>query len=138
MPLPFSRFLLIAALALALTACAVTHGPGCADGEQAAIHDSLYFGTATPTGTVTPEQWAGFLQHTVTPRFPEGLTVSKAAGQWRRPDGEIVMENTFILQIVHLEDEASDDAIRDIVAVYKKQFQQESVLRVRTRGCASS
>ena len=31
--------------------------------------------------------WASFLADTATPRFPNGLTVLDARGQWRDPGG---------------------------------------------------
>ena len=69
----------------------------CKDGYQLAVHDSLYFGTAKPDGVVSSEDWAKFLESTVTPRFPHGLTSSRASGQWRGPDGEIVREDAHVL-----------------------------------------
>jgi hypothetical protein len=64
----------------ALAACAPLHALDCNSGERRAVQDSLYFGTAKPTGAVTADEWVGFLDAVVTPRFPEGLTVSDASG----------------------------------------------------------
>ena len=47
------------------------------------VSEMLYFGTQTPDGAVTAEQWTQFLATDVTPRFPRGLTVWPAAGQWQ-------------------------------------------------------
>jgi hypothetical protein len=114
------------------------HGPGCASGEQALVHDSLYFGTGKPRGgTVTAAEWAEFLKSTVTPRFPQGLTVSPASGQWRGADGAIVQEASQVLQLVHPDDAASESAVQELVAAYKAQFRQEAVLRVKARACVS-
>ena len=73
----------VVGLIATLTACASMPAPSCKSGEQLAIHDSLYFGTGKPTGVVTPEEWAEFLRDTVTPRFPQGLTVSQASASTR-------------------------------------------------------
>src|ERR1700732_888757 len=35
---------------------------------------------------VTEDEWAGLGDREITPRFPDGLTVFSAAGQWRDPD----------------------------------------------------
>ena len=64
-----------------LTACASAPTLPCKSSERLAVHDSLYFGTAKPTGVVTAEEWVEFLRTTVTPRFPPGLTVSQASGE---------------------------------------------------------
>jgi hypothetical protein len=135
--MPLSRIGSIAAVALALTACASTHHHVCKAGEQVALHDSLYFGTAKPNGVVTPEEWAEFLRSTVTPRFPQGLTVWQASGQWRSSDGAILREASHVLNLVHPNDEASEKAVLEIVAAYKSRFQQEAVLRVKAHACAS-
>lgn len=131
------RFALIMAVASMLTACASMHGLTCKNGEQPAILDSLYFGTGTPHGVVTPEEWAEFLSSTVTPRFPQGLTVARASGQWRGADGAIVREASHVLQLVHPNDTPSETAIREVVAMYKTQFHQEALLRVKAHACVS-
>lgn len=132
-----SRVASIVGLALMLTACASMHGFTCRSGEQLAIQDSLYFGRATPTGVVTPEEWAEFLRSTVTPRFPQGLTVWPGSGQWRSADGSILQEASNVLNLVHPNDEPSEKAVREIVATYKSQFRQEAVLRVKVHACSS-
>ena len=125
------------ACVLAGTACAPLQGSSCHSNEQLALQDSLYFGTAMPDGLVTSEQWARFLELTVTPKFPQGLTVSKASGQWRGADGSIVRESTHVLHLVHPNDTQSENAVAEIVASYKRQFRQEAVLRVKASTCVS-
>ena len=131
------RFALALVLAFSLSACTTLHGPGCQHGEQLAIHDSLYFGTGKPNGVVTPEEWSDFLRTEVTPRFPQGLTVQEASGQWRGAGGAIVREATHVLQLVHPGDASSDKRVAEIIASYKAKFQQEAVLRVRAGACVS-
>ena len=123
------------ALAIATAACAPLRPPACASGQQAAVQDTLYFGTAKPTGSVGADEWATFLEETVTPRFPQGLTVSAALGQWRGADGAIVREATHVLQLIHTGETAQDNAVGDIVAAYKRRFEQEAVLRVKANVC---
>jgi hypothetical protein len=132
------RMAIVVATLLAIAACAPLQAPRCSSGEQTAIQDSLYFGTARPNGIVTTEEWAKFVATTVTPRFPQGLTVSQASGQWRGADGSIVRESTHVLLLVHPDDAPSEKAIIELVASYKTQFQQEAVLRVKTSACTSS
>ena len=62
---------------LSLSACAsLQDAAKCKSNERLAVQDTLYFGTGKPNGVVTREEWARFLEAIVTPRFPQGLTVS--------------------------------------------------------------
>ena len=133
----FFHFAIVAAFAVTVSACSSTYVVRCKDGDHLAIHDSLYFGTAKPGGVVSSEDWAKFLETTVTPRFPKGLTSSRASGQWLGVDGEIVREDSHVLQLLHPDDASSEKAVRELVETYKTQFKQEAVMRVRAHTCAS-
>ena len=135
--MPARRTIIALAVSAAASACSSLPEARCAAGEQSSVKDTLYFGTSTPNGVVTAEEWARFLETTVTPRFPQGLTVSQASGQWRGSDGSIVRESTHVLHLVHPHDAPSDKSVGEIAASYKAQFQQESVLRVRSSVCVS-
>ena len=125
-------------LAVAAAGCAAPGGgAACAAGEERMVNELLYFGTARPQGVVSADEWAQFLRTSVTPRFPQGLTAWPAAGQWKGADGAIVREDSFLLSLLHPDDEASDAAVRAIAADYKSRFQQEAVLRVKSRACVS-
>ena len=129
-------FAALAGASCLLAACATT--PACAPGEQAAVAELLYFGTARPGGGVVgADDWSAFLREVVTPRFPDGLTVWPAAGQWRGADGAITREVSHVLNLVHPPDERSEQGIRAIAAEYKQRFQQEAVLRVKSPACMS-
>lgn len=95
------------------------------------------FGTETPSGHVTPEVWAQFLSEIVTPRFPEGLSVWQASGQWRSASGEEIRESSYVLSLIHSDDAAPSKAVQEIIASYKTRFQQEAVLRVTSYACMS-
>ena len=131
------HFPIIAAFAVTVSACSSTYIVRCKDGDHLAIHESLYFGTAKPGGVVSSEDWAKFLETTVTPRFPRGLTSSRASGQWLGVDGEIVREDSHVLQLLHTDDATTEKAIRELVETYKTQFKQEAVMRIRSHTCAS-
>src|SRR5438309_1488379 len=89
---------------------------------------TLYFGLSKPGGAVTESEWHSFLQHEVTPRFPEGLTVWQADGQWREANGKIGHERAKVLLLVHEQSPELRPAIAGIIAAYKRSFAQESVL----------
>ena len=109
----------------------------CRADEQRLVSETLYFGTAKPGGTVEPAEWSRFLQDSVTPRFPEGLTVWQASGQWRGADGTIVEEGSRVLTLVHADDAANSRNVEEIAAEYKRRFKQEAVLRTREPVCVS-
>lgn len=124
-------------LLLLLSACMNLQPPACPAGQDQVVQDLLYFGTDKPTGEVSPADWTKFLDTTVTPRFPEGLTAWQASGQWRSASGEIVQEPSYVLSLVHPESPAADKSINELVEAYKTQFEQEAVLQVRSRACLS-
>lgn len=132
------KLVLVGAFALALEGCASLPSTRCSATQEPAIQDTLYFGTGIPGGgTVTAEDWSSFVTAVVTPRFPQGLTVSQAAGQWRGDDGVIVQESSYVLQLVHPGDAANSQAVAAVADAYKAQFRQEAVLRVSERVCIS-
>jgi hypothetical protein len=101
------------------------------------MRTTLYFGLNRKAGNISESQWKTFLRQEVTPRFPQGLTVWQAGGQWRRSDGAIVHERSKVLLLVH--DDTADvrSSIAYIVERYKQTFEQESVLWETARVCAA-
>jgi hypothetical protein len=127
----------VALSSLSLTACGTLRTGHCAPNEQIVVNETLYFGTAMPDGVVSPEQWTEFVNNVVTPRFPQGLTMWQASGQWRSAQGEQIWESSHVLTVDHPDDARSDAAVREIMHSYKTQYHQEAVLRVRALSCAS-
>jgi hypothetical protein len=127
----------LCSLAALFTGCSSVPEPACASGEQRSVNELLYFGTAKAVGVVSAEEWSAFLGNVVTPRFPQGLSVWQATGQWQSDDGSLTRESSFVLNLVHPASEAADKAVQAIVAEYKSRFQQEAVLRVKSHACAS-
>lgn len=98
---------------------------------------TLYFGLTHKGGTVSETEWQAFLQNEVTARFPDGLTVWEANGQWRQTDGRIGRERAKVLLLVHEETPAARAAIGEVVTRYKRKFHQESVLWETATVCAA-
>ena len=128
---------LLAAWSLLLVGCSSLQHGGCAPGEQAAVSEFLYFGTDMPSGIVSSDEWAKFLSATVTPRFPAGLTVWQASGQWQSSDGKPTREVSYVLSLIHPADAQAETAVQAIVAEYKTHFHQDAVLRVKANACMS-
>jgi hypothetical protein len=122
---------------VALVAGCAAHPHACRTGEEAAIVDSLYFGTVMRSGIVSVGDWQRFLAEVITPRFPEGLTAWSASGQWQNAAGVLQKEDSYVLHVVHKDEAKYEAAVREIVETYKKRFQQEAVLRSRTLTCIS-
>lgn len=102
-------------------------------GASAEMIDRLYFGTGIPGGgEVSEEQWNAFVTEVITPRFPDGLTLYRANGQWRGPDGKIVQERSIVLEVMHPLSAETDSALAQIARTYKQRFKQDAVLQQRT------
>jgi uncharacterized protein DUF3574 len=110
--------------------------PSCAAGDSVLVRETLYFGRNRPGGgTVSDEEWKSFLAEVVTPRFPAGLTVEDATGQWRGASGAVEQERSEVVTLFHPDDEAGRRAVHEIAQEYKGRFQQEAVLRERAAVC---
>lgn len=105
---------------------------------SAQLRTTLYFGLARPKGSVSELEWQMFLRDEVTARFPDGLTVWDADGQWRGPSGTIDHENSKVLLLVHPETPAARGSVQAVIERYRKTFEQESVLWETARVCVAS
>jgi hypothetical protein len=104
------------------------------------IRTELYFGmNRADGGAVSEEDWNKFLEAEVTPRFPSGFTVLEGYGQYKDSNEKIVREKSRVLVIFYpkKEREAVNPKIEELRAAYKKQFDQESVLRLDFRQSVS-
>lgn len=97
------------------------------------LETRLFFGTARPDGgaPVTDRQFLDFIDHQVTPHFPDGLTLQDGRGQWRNQHGTIERERSYELILLYPRSEARerDRRIEGIRTAYERRFGQESVAR---------
>ena len=112
--------------------------PQCGPAATAQVRTTLYFGLTRPKGVVSELEWQLFLRDEVTARFPDGLTVWEAEGQWRRPDGVVDHERSKVLLLVHPDTPDARASVRGLVDRYRKSFEQQSVLWETARVCAAS
>jgi uncharacterized protein DUF3574 len=127
----------IAACAASSTAAA--QNAACNAPQQSMQQVELMFGRniAGRLG-VSEAAWSRFLAREVTPRFPDGLSVLNAAGQWQDKErGRVVREPSKLIMIVTADDEAARDKIAAIIAAYKQQFHQQSVGMISRAVCAA-
>lgn len=130
---------LTSVLVLGLTACAsaplqpiAQAGTACSERRL----DRMIFGMNSPAGPVSDAQWQDFLADTVTPRFPDGLTIYRTQGQWRGASGQVEREDSRVVEIMHGDDAEGRKRIAEISAEYKGRFKQEAVLVISTRAQA--
>jgi uncharacterized protein DUF3574 len=108
----------------------------CGQGRVAAapfVRTELFFGARKPDGgEVSETEWEAFLDKVITPEFPDGLTVLVGKGQFRGSDGVVIEERSVVLILLYplRARRESGRKIEKIRAAYKRDFRQESVLRV--------
>jgi hypothetical protein len=87
---------------------------------------------------VSEAQWMQFVDDEITTRFPDGLTVFDAAGQWRdQTSNRITREPSKIVLIV-LPGKAEDlPRLNEIAEAYKRSFGQQSVGMILRPACVS-
>lgn len=139
--LPLSRALAAGAVVSALSACAGAPpppAPACAGlPGSPMVEASLFFGrNIGGTLGVSDKDWQRFVTEVVTPRFPDGLTVQDAAGQWRDTDtGAVVREPSKVLILFIPREPAALTKIKDVADAYKTRFQQQAVATVLRTAC---
>ena len=120
------------------TACFRTSTPPCPEGTDRFIRYQLFMGRSGKYGEIVDDAaWDTFLGDTVTPRFPDGLTVLDARGQWRDSEGLVRKERSKLLVILAPPDDDGMRRIDEISDEYERRFMQESVLRVVDDTCVS-
>jgi hypothetical protein len=123
------------ALTGAIAACA---GLPRRDGLRSAHLERLYFGrNIGDSAVVSDSAWSVFVRDVITPTFPEGATVWDAAGQWRAPDGTVIRERSFVVELLHLVTPDVERRVQTVMDEYKRRFAQQSVLRMVTNVRAS-
>lgn len=142
-----TRRSMLTVMLLATAGCALDDGRtaapsaaqlGCASGAENWSRTELYFGLSRSGGpAISDADFQGFVDREVTPRFPDGLTLFSAAGQWRGEDGIVVREGSKMLVLLHPGTPDADRELDQIREAYKAQFEQESVLRVDGASCVS-
>jgi len=90
----------------------------------------LYFGTGRVNlPPVTDAQFETFVDATITPAFPDGLTELTGDGQFLGDSGPVQERSHEVILLYPTSDRTASNRIEKIRSDYKKQFEQESVLR---------
>ena len=93
------------------------------------IQSELYFGLSTNGKVISESEWSAFQTSVLDTSF-SGYTVLNGTGYWTSGKGEPVSEKSKIVLYLHQPSKAIDNTINKVISIYKKQFNQESVLLV--------
>lgn len=116
----------------------IKNAQACAAGDERLRRIELVFGLSRKgRADVSEAEWSDFMEREVTPRFPDGLTVIAANGQWRNAAGMIVREPARLLLVWAAAIPDLDQRIEHIRTAWKREQQQESVLRAFSTDCVS-
>lgn len=136
--MPLVRTVVLSA-ALLLAGCATAPMLTCQGTQQARVTAELLFGRNVGDRLgVSEADWSRFLAAEVTPRFPDGLTVLDAAGQWRDAARDrVVREPSKVVMLTLTDPAAEQGKIDAIVEAYKRRFRQRAVGVVMRPACVS-
>jgi len=87
---------------------------------------------------VSEREFLNFLDREITPRFPDGLTVYDARGQWRDQERNLIVREPSKVVMIVLPGKPEDMArLSEVAEAYKKRFKQQSVGIVLRPACVS-
>ena len=130
------RFLAVVLLVALLSGCAgidVT-----CRGEHKRTAELLFGRNIAGRAGVSEAEFSSFVTREITRRFPDGLTIIDARGQWRdRLRNRTVREPSKVVTIVLPGNSADDERLSQIIEVYKARFKQQSVGLIVRPACVS-
>jgi hypothetical protein len=124
-----------------LVAGAWAHGThaqaiACQSGKPQQVAELMFGRKIDDRIGVSNAAWSRFVDREITPRFPDGLTIIDASGQWRdRSRNKVVREPSKLVQIVLPGKGADQQRLNEIVQAYKVRFRQQSVLVIVRPAC---
>jgi Protein of unknown function (DUF3574) len=126
-------------LVLACSSGAAAQSSECHAGQKPQQVAQLLFGRKIGERLgVSEAQWGRFVDREISPRFPDGLTVFDAKGEWRdTARNAIVHEPSKVVEIVLPGKPDDVDELNRIAQAYKSRFRQQSVGIVIRAACVS-
>lgn len=133
------RLVFLGFLASVLAGCASLPPVTCGPGQEAMLTAELLFGRKIGDRIgVSEAAFRRFVDEEVTPRFPDGLTVLDASGQYRDTRSGALIREPSKLLLIALKDEAEGRAkLAGIAEAYKSRFHQQSVGTILKPACVS-
>jgi hypothetical protein len=125
------------ASAAILSGCAnLTPAAICPAGQSEGREVQLFFGRNIGDRVgVSEADFQRFVDEELTPRFPDGLTVLDAAGQWRGASGDIGREPSKMVVLVLPGRAGAEDKLAAVRQAYRTRFSQEAVLMMVQPTC---
>jgi Protein of unknown function (DUF3574) len=135
----FAQAMATVVLAISLSGTARAQSLECRGAQKAQQVAELTFGRRIIGHIAVSEtQWIQFVDNEITPRFPDGLTVFDAAGQWRDPTSKKIVRELSKIVLIVLPGNADDlPRLNEIVETYKRRFRQQSVGMILRPACVS-
>lgn len=132
----------LSALTLAgLAAGCAPPAPDCAalgGGQPMLVAELLYGRNQGSTLRVTDAEWQVYVAEELTTRFPDGLTVVDALGQWQDAGGRgLVREPSKLVLIAATPGPATDAKLTAAITAYKIRFAQDAVGLIRRPACVA-
>jgi hypothetical protein len=113
---------------------ALAQQPECTGNQKPWVVAELLFGL----DRVNERSWSRFLATEITPRFPDGLTVYDAKGQWRAPSrAAITRQRSKVVMIAMPPAADNTTRLQQIIESYKTRFRQQSVGLIMHPACVS-
>jgi hypothetical protein len=79
---------------------------------------------------VTEEQWNEFVASEISPRFPDGLSIDDALGEWRDLDtSAVIKEPSKDVTLIVPQDAEVKEKIDAIITAYEDRFKQQAIGR---------
>lgn len=111
-----SLFALLFLLALACAAHAATRV------QENIVLYRFHFGLGVGDLSVGQQKMRAFVDGTITPAFPNGLTIYEARGQWRSPEHGLTRERTVVIDVQCADNEENHAAVEKIANQYVQDF----------------
>jgi hypothetical protein len=119
-----------------LSGCATLTPAACPASQSPGRTAQLFFGRDIGDKVgVSDADFARFVDEELTPRFPDGLTILDAAGQWRSNAGPIVREPSKVVVLALPGRAGGEDRLDAVRSAYKARFSQEAVMIVTQPAC---
>jgi hypothetical protein len=130
--------LVAAALSCPLAAAARAQPSECPLGKPQQIAELMFGRKIGDRIAVSEARFATFVDREITPRFPDGLSIIAASGQWRDAKrNRIVREPSKLVQIVLPGTPQDAERLNQIADAYKRRFRQQSVAVIIRPACVS-
>lgn len=105
------------------------------DGENQTLY-RLHLGMGAGDSPVSDAEIQEFIDTEITPRFPRGLTITAARGQWKAPETALLRERTTVVDVQDSPGPETEAKIDELGRIYVERFRRAraSLFYVRIDG----